>query len=91
MIQFLQKLNGIKIGYKEERTVIIKEFYENQQSNAMYRPWLDSDLNKPKNFLDNQENLKHELNIKELLLTLLGMNSTVIMFCFVLFFSILIF
>lgn len=39
------------------------------------------------NFLDNQENLKHGLDIKELLLLLLGMNSTMIMFCFVLFFK----
>ena len=60
MIQFLQKLNGMKIGYKEGRTVIIKEFYENEQSNAMCRAWLDSDLNKPMDFLDNQENLNME-------------------------------
>lgn len=29
LIQFLQKLNGMKTGYKERRTVVIKEFYEN--------------------------------------------------------------
>ena len=41
--------------------------------------WLDSDLNKPMDFLDNQENLSMAQildGIKELLLILLDMNGS---------------
>ena len=44
--------------------------------------WLESDLNKPMDFLDNQENLSMAQildGIKELLLILLDMNGAVIM------------